>query len=89
MKVTRAVCGIYAAACFAALALMLAGALGWQTLDGRPGVHLTDLLAMPWSLLVDQMSDPGMVGKLVLGAAAMALNLAIIFSIGRWLANRT
>ena len=88
MKVTRAVCGIYAVACFAALALMLTGALGWQTLAERPGVHLTGLLGMPWSLLVDQMSDPGMVGKLVLGAAAMALNLAIIFSIGRWLASR-
>jgi hypothetical protein len=28
------------------------------------------------------------VGELVLVAAAMALNLAIIFAIGRWLAGR-
>lgn len=88
MRITRAVCGVYAAACFAALALMLAGALGWRTLESRSGADFTDLLGMPWSLLVDQMSDPGMVGELVLGAAAMALNLAIIFSVGRWLAQR-
>ena len=88
MKVTRTVCKVYAAACAAALLLLVIGTLGWLEIPGRPGVLLADVLGMPWSLLVAQVSDPGVVGKVVMGAAAMALNLAIIFSVGRWLTQR-
>jgi hypothetical protein len=89
VKVTRAVCTVYAAVCFAVLVAIAAGALGWLGLAHRWAAALAEVLGMPWSLLVAQMSDPGAVGKVVLVAAAMALNLAIIFSVGRWLANRT
>ena len=88
MRVTRAVCRVYAAACAAALLLLIVGMLGWLEIPGRPGMLLADVLGMPWSLLVAQVSDPGVVGKVVMGAAAMALNLAIIFSVGRWLTRR-
>lgn len=87
MRITRAVCAVYVAACLAALALAATGALGWMELSREPAA-IADLLSMPWSLLVAEMADPGAVGKVVLVAAAMALNLAIIFSIGRWLARR-
>ncbi len=89
MRVTRAVCAIYAAVCIAALVAVAAGALGWLSLTRGWAGALAELLGMPWSLLVAQMSDPGAVGKVVLVAAAMVLNLAIIFAVGRWLANRT
>jgi hypothetical protein len=89
VRVTRAVCAVYAAVCFAVLVAIAAGALGWLGLSQGWAAALAELLSMPWSLLVAQMSDPGAVGKVVLGAAAMVLNLAIIFSVGRWLANRT
>ncbi|HEY0647283.1 hypothetical protein [Phenylobacterium sp.] len=88
MKVTRTVCRIYAAICAATLVLLIIGTLGWLGIPGRPGVLLADVLGMPWSLLVAQVSDAGAVGKVVMGAAAMALNLAIIFSVGRWLTRR-
>lgn len=88
MRVTRTVCRVYVAACAAALLLLVVRGVGWLEIPGRPGVLLTDVLGMPWSLLVAQVSDPGAVGKVVMGAAAMALNLAIIFSIGRWLTRR-
>jgi len=88
VKVTRAVCTVYAAVCFAVLVAIAAGALGWLGLAHRWAATLAEVLGMPWSLLVAQMSDPGAVGKVVLVAAAMALNLAIIFSVGRWLASR-
>lgn len=87
MKVTRAVCAVYALVCLAVLVAIAAGALGWLGLADS-WAALAGLLGMPWSLLVAQMSDPGVIGKVVLVAAAMALNLAIIFSVGRWLANR-
>lgn len=87
MRATRAVCVAYVAACLFALLLAVATTLGW--LARGPAVALTELLGMPWSLLVAQMDEPGAVGELVLVAAAMALNLAIIFSVGRWLAQRT
>ncbi len=89
MRVTRAVCAVYAAVCSAVLVAVAAGALGWLSLTRGWAGALAELLGMPWSLLVAQMSDPGAVGKVVLGAAAMVLNLAIIFSVGRWLASRT
>ena len=89
MKVTRAVCTVYAAVCFAVLVAIAAGALGWLGLAHGWAAALAEVLGMPWSLLVAQMSDPGAVGKVVLVAAAMVLNLAIIFSVGRWLASRT
>jgi hypothetical protein len=88
VRVTRAVCRVYAAVCAATLVLLVIGTLGWLEIPGRPGVLLADVLGMPWSLLVAQISDPGAVGKVVMGAAAMGLNLAIIFSVGRWLAQR-
>lgn len=88
MRVTRAVCVAYAATCLAALMLIGAGALGWFGRSRGWAGTVADLLSMPWSLLVAQMSDPGAVGRVVLGAAAMTLNLAIIFSVGRWLADR-
>lgn len=89
MRVTRAVCTVYAVVCTSVLLAIAAGALGWFGLKRGWAAPVADALGMPWSLLVGQMSDPGAVGRLVLVAAAMALNLAIIFSIGRWLANRT
>jgi hypothetical protein len=88
VKATLAVCTVYVVACCAALAAMAVGALGWETPASRPGLRMTDLLGMPWSLLVGRMADPGAFGRLVLGAATMALNLAIIFTVGRWLARR-
>lgn len=88
MKVTRAVCRVYVVACAATLVLLVVRAAGWLEVPGRPGVFLADVLGMPWSLLVAQMSDPGAFGKVALVAAAMALNLAIIFQVGRWLARR-
>lgn len=88
MKVTRAVCAAYAATCVSVLVLIAAGALGWLSLARGWAAAVADVLGMPWSYLVAQMSDPGVLGRLVLGAAAMALNLAIIFQIGRWLAAR-
>lgn len=87
MKATRTVCAVYVTACFLALVLTVATAVGW--LARGPAGLFADVLGMPWSLLVDQMADPGVVGEVVLVAAAMALNLAIIFSVGRWLAERT
>jgi hypothetical protein len=89
VKVTRAVCTVYAALCSAVLVTIAAGAVGWLGLAYGWAGALAELLGMPWSLLVAQMSDPGAVGKVVLVATAMVLNLAIIFSVGRWLANRT
>lgn len=88
MRVTRTVCRIYAVACAATLVLLVLRATGWSEIPGRPGVVAADVLGMPWSFLVAQMSDPGALGKVVVVAAAMALNLAIIFSVGRWLARR-
>ena len=88
MRATRAVCAVYAGVCLTVL-LIAAGALGWLGLARGWAVPLADLLGMPWSLLVAQMADPGALGRVVLGAAAMTLNLAIIFQIGRWLARRT
>lgn len=88
MRATRAVCAVYAGVCLAVL-LIAAGALGWLGLARGWAVPLADLLGLPWSLLVAQMADPGALGRVVLGAAAMTLNLAIIFQIGRWLARRT
>ena len=88
MKVTRAVCGIYAVACAATLILLVLRAIGWLEIPGHPGVVAAVVLGMPWSFLAAQTSDPGALGKVVLVAAAMALNLAIIFSVGRWLARR-
>lgn len=88
VNVTRTVCRIYAGVCVGTLVLLVMRMLGWLELPGRPGVVMADVLGMPWSLLVAQMSDPGAVGRVVLVAAAMALNLAIIFSVGRWLARR-
>lgn len=87
MKVTRAVCAAYACACLFALILTVANGLGW--LASNLASTLTDVLGAPWSLLVARMADPGAVGELVLVAAAMVLNLAIIFATGRWLAQRT
>jgi hypothetical protein len=87
VKVTRAVCAVYVAACLAALALAAIGAAGWMDVTQEPAA-IADLLGMPWSLLVAGIADAGAVGKVVLVAAAMALNLAIIFSTGRWLATR-
>lgn len=87
MKATRAVCAVYAGVCLTVL-LIAAGALGWLGLTRGWAVSLADLLGLPWSLLVAQMADPGVVGRVVLGAAAMTLNLAIIFQIGRWFARR-
>lgn len=88
MKVTRAVCAAYAAICLTVLLLVGAGAVvGFEVARGL-GATLANVLSMPWSLLVAQMSDPGAVGRVVLGAAAMTLNLAIIFQVGRWLAAR-
>ena len=89
MRVTRAVCAVYVVACVAALLLVVAGSLGW--LGGPPGPLVglvADLLGMPWSLLAAQVANAGVFGRVVLVAAAMALNLAIIFSVGRWLARR-
>ena len=88
MRVTRVVCVAYAATCLTVLLSVGAGALGWLSLSRGWAATVADLLSMPWSLLVAQMSDPGAVGEVVLGAAAMTLNLAIIFSVGRWLADR-
>jgi len=87
VKVARAVCAVYAGLCLTVLLLFAAGVLGVGLARGW-APPLADLLGMPWSLLVAQMSDPGAFGKLVLGAAAMALNLAIIFQVGCWLARR-
>ena len=86
MRATRVVCAAYVAACILTLLLTIATGLGW--LARGPAGTLADVLGAPWSLLVAQMADPGAVGELVLVAAAMALNLAIIFAIGRWLAGR-
>ena len=89
MRITRAVCAAYVVACTGALFLILAGALGW--LGREPGSVagvFAQLLGLPWSLLAAQVANAGVVGRIVLVAATMALNLAIIFSIGRWLARR-
>lgn len=87
MKATRAVCTAYVSVCIVALLLTAATGLGW--LARGPAGALSDVLSAPWSLFVGQMQDPGAVGELVLVAAAMALNLAIISSIGKWIARRT
>jgi len=87
VRVARAVCAVYVVVCLAALLLIPADALGW--LGGHPLAGLlADLLSMPWSLLVAQVADAGVFGRMMPAAAAMALNLAIIFSVGRWLARR-
>lgn len=87
MRATRAVCAAYVAACVLTLLLTAATGLGW--LARGPAGTLADVLGAPWSLFVSLMADPGgAVGELVLVAAAMALNLAIIFAVGRWLAGR-
>jgi hypothetical protein len=88
VKVTRAVCTAYVVACVAVMLLVAAGALAGFELARGWATALADVLGMPWSLLAAQMSDPGAVGRMVLGAAAMTLNLAIIFQVGRWLAAR-
>lgn len=87
MRTTRTVCAVYVTACLLALFLTAATAVGW--LARGPAGWFADLLGLPWSLLVGQMADPGVVGEIVLVAAAMTLNLAIIFAVGRWLAERT
>jgi hypothetical protein len=89
MRVTRAVCTVYVVVCLGALFLIPAGALGWLggERDSMAGLF-PHLLGMPWSLLVAQVANAGVFGRVVLVAAAMALNLAIIFSVGRWLARR-
>ena len=89
MRVTRAVCAVYVVLCLAALLLIPAGALGW--LGGQPDSLaglFADFLGMPWSLLVAQAPVADVFGRVATLAAAMALNLAIIFSVGRWLARR-
>ena len=88
MRATRAVCAVYAGVCFAVLLLIAGGTLGWLGLARGWASPVAHVLGMPWSLLVAQMADPGLIGRMVLGAAAMTLNLAIIFHVGRWLARQ-
>lgn len=80
---------MYVLACLAALFLIPASAHGWLGVEPDPLAGLfAYLLGLPWSVLLAQVANAGLVGNLVLVATAMALNLAIIFAIGRWLTRR-
>ena len=89
MRLTKAVCAIYVVACLGALFLIPASAHGWLGLaPDSPVVAFAKLLSLPWSLLLAQVATQGVFGTVMLVAAAMALNLALIFAVGRWLARR-
>ena len=89
MRLTRAVCALYVAVCLVALFLIPASARGWFGVEPDPlaGVFAY-LLSLPWSLLAARVAGASEFGNMVLIATAMALNLAIIFAVGRWLAHR-
>ena len=75
----------YAAACLFALLLIPAGAFGWfgVTADPVAGVPAY-VLGLPWTLLAAQMdADPDVTWAVLLTAAAMSLNLAIVVEVGR------
>ena len=89
MRATRLVCAAYVAACILALFLIPASARGWFGVERDPlaGVFAY-LLSLPWSLVAARVAGASEFGNMVLIAAAMTLNLAIIFAVGRWLARR-
>ncbi|MDZ4373178.1 MAG: hypothetical protein U1C74_17380 [Phenylobacterium sp.] len=85
----RTVCVAYVVACGAALATAALGSAGWLQVEARRAADLVVIvLGLPWSLLARQVPGAGPVGHLVMGAAAMALNLAIVSTAARGLARR-
>ncbi|ODT89866.1 MAG: hypothetical protein ABS78_00580 [Phenylobacterium sp. SCN 70-31] len=74
----RLACIAYVAACAAALAAGAVVAVGWMGPGpGRVALAVVFGLSLPWSLLAYEVAGAGPVGRLVMSAAAMALNLAI------------
>jgi Na+-driven multidrug efflux pump len=85
----RAVIGLYVLPCIAAIAIVPLNAAGLaREPDPLSGIFAV-LLAAPWIWLLDPLfSDSGVVWNLVLAAACMALNAAIMWAICNWATRR-
>lgn len=83
----RAACTAYVILAGAALALIFIAEVA--PLAGEAARWPADVLGFPWSFLVRQIADPGAFGEVMLRAAGMALNLAILAAIGRWAEGRS
>lgn len=73
----------YTLAAAVAWVMALCGAMGWFGADGLAGIYAV-LLAMPWSWAMSWVSGPPAVG-LAIVAAGMAVNLAVLVRVMRWL----
>lgn len=73
----------YALACTAAWLFALCGAMQWFGVEALAGIYAI-LLAMPWSWAMSWLSGPPAVGLAVV-AAGMAVNIAMLVRVARWL----
>jgi hypothetical protein len=79
----------YALLCLIALWFVPASAYGWLGIERDPlaGVFAL-LLALPWSLLLSLMGDPGPWLALAVLAAGMAMNSWLLWRLQCWLQGR-
>jgi len=76
---------IYVVLCLGAFLLIPASSHGWLGVADDPlsGVFVL-LLALPWTLLLSHMGDPGPVGAVAVIVAGIIINVAIVLAVGRW-----
>lgn len=88
MRASCIVAGLYILLCAGALLLVPASAYGWLGVEPDPlsGVFAF-VLALPWVMLATALTAPPMWLTLAIMVLGMAINVAIILAIGRWLAR--
>ena len=85
MKWAIGISALYVLLCIGAFLLIPASSHGWLGVADDPlsGVFVL-LLALPWTLLLPHLGDPGIVGAIAVIVAGMMLNVAIVLGVGRW-----
>ena len=86
MRVIRVLMALYAALCMVALWFIPASVHGWLGVEPDPlAAVFALLLALPWSLLLRLVGDPGPWLATALLAAGMVLNLWLLWRLqNRW-----
>ena len=86
IRVIRVLMALYAALCVVALWFIPASVHGWLGVEPDPlAAVLALLLALPWSLLLRLVGEPGPWLATALLAAGMALNLCALWRLqSRW-----
>lgn len=79
---------VYAALCLGAFILIPASDHGWLGISQDPlsGVFVI-VLALPWTLLLPHLGNIGVASAIAVILAGMALNIAIMLVIGRFVSK--